>query len=228
MSRRRFLQDSACGFGALAFAGLGSGRALAAAADPLAPKLPHHAPKARRVIFLFMQGGVSHVDSYDYKPRLDRDDGKTFAFDDARVLANTGRRGSTQRVMKPLWRFSRHGECGRWGSALFPEVNKHVDDLCFIHSLHTEGVAHGPATLFLHCGSTNFIRPSMGSWVLYGLGSENRNLPGFVSIAPSSGNGGPRNYGNAFLPAVYQGTALGRAGGPAGGATIRDLAGPLT
>jgi len=130
-------------------------------------------------------------------------------------------------VMKPLWKFEQHGECGRWGSDLFPEISKRVDDLCFIHSMHTEGVAHGPATLFLHCGSTNTIRPSMGSWVQYGLGSENRDLPGFVSIAPSAGNGGSRNYGNAFLPAVYQGTPLGKAGGPASDATIRNLDNPL-
>src|SRR5947209_8797099 len=174
-----------------------------------------------------MQGGVSHVDSYDYKPRLARDDGKMFPFDDARIIANTGARGSSQRVMKPLWKFAQHGQSGRWGSELFPEINRHVDDLCFIHSLHTEGVAHGPATLFLHCGSTTFVRPSMGSWVLYGLGSENQNLPGFVSIAPSAGNGGARNYGNAFLPAVYQGTPIGRAGGPASEATIRNLSGAL-
>src|SRR5262249_33547524 len=103
---------------------------------------------------------------------------------------------------------------------------KHLDDLCFIHSLHTEGIAHGPATLFLHCGSTNFIRPSMGSWVLYGLGTENANLPGFVSIAPSAGNGGPRHSGKASLPAVYQGPALGRAGRPASEATIRNLTNP--
>src|SRR5207248_3516780 len=102
---------------------------------------------------------------------------------------------------------------------------RHVDDLCFLHGLHTEGVAHGPATLFLHCGSTNFVRPSMGSWVLYGLGTENENLPGFVSVAPSAGNGGARNYGNAFLPAGYQGTPLGRAGAPASEATIRNLGG---
>jgi len=173
-----------------------------------------------------MQGGVSQVDSFDYKPRLDKDDGKTMSFDDARVIANTGMRGSSQRVMKPLWKFAQHGESGRWASTLFPEINRHVDDLCFIHSMHTEGVAHGPATLFLHCGSTNFVRPSMGSWVLYGLGSENDNLPGFISIAPSAGNGGPRNYGNAFLPAIYQGTALGKAGMPARDATIRNLANP--
>jgi hypothetical protein len=170
-----------------------------------------------------MQGGVSQVDSFDYKPRLFQDDGKMMPFDDARVLANTGMRGSSQRAMRPLWAFSRHGQCGRWGSELFPEINRHVDDLCFIHSMHTEGVAHGPATLFLHCGSTNAVRPSMGSWVLYGLGTENENLPGFVSIAPSAGNGGARNYGSAFLPAVYQGTPLGKAGGPADQATIRNL-----
>lgn len=88
---------------------------------------------------------------------------------------------------------------------------KHVDDMCMIHSMHTEGVAHGPSTLFLHCGSTKLVRPSFGSWVSYGLGTENDDLPAFVSIAPSVGNGGPRNYGSAFLPAKYQGTAIGVA-----------------
>lgn len=218
--RRQALKFAACGFGHLALAGL---CAESNAAAPPTMGRPHFTPKAKRVIFLFMQGGVSQVDSFDYKPRLEKDDGKRMNFDDARVLANTGQRGSSQRVMKPLWKFSKQGQCGRWASALFPEINRRVDDLCFIHSLHTEGVAHGPATLFLHCGSTNFIRPSMGSWVLYGLGSENQNLPGFVSIAPSSGNGGPRNYGNAFLPARFQGTALGKAGGPVSETTIRNL-----
>src|SRR6185436_13614852 len=221
LSRRKFLQDSACGFGALAFSGLSA----SAAPDPLSAKLPHHAAKAKRVIFLFMQGGVSHVDSYDYKPRLAQDDGKMFGFDDARTVANTGQRGSSQRVMKSPWSFAKYGHSGRWASNLFPEINRRVDDLCFIHSMHTDGVAHGPATLFLHCGATTCIRPSMGSWVLYGLGTENENLPGFVSIAASSGNGGARNYGNAFLPPVYQGTALGRAGAPAADATIRNLTG---
>ncbi len=225
-SRRELLKSVACGFGHLALAGLMAERAEAGSANPLVSRTPHFAPKARRGIFLFMQGGVSQVDSFDYKPRLANDDGKTLAFDDARVLANTGMKGSTQRVLRSPWKFSRHGECGRWGSELFPEINRHVDDLCFIHSMHTEGVAHGPATLFLHCGATNAVRPSMGSWVVYGLGSESENLPGFVSIAPPAGNGGPRNYGNAFLPAVYQGTALGRAGAPASEAAIRNLANP--
>jgi hypothetical protein len=208
-------------------AGLAAERAAAEApSDPLAPRAPHFAPRAKRVIFLFMQGGVSQVDSYDYKPRLARDDGRMMPFDDARALANTGARGTSQRVMRSPWRFARYGQCGKWASDLFPEVNRHVDDLCFLHAVHTEGVAHGPATLFLHCGATNQVRPSIGSWVLYGLGADNANLPGFVSIAPSAGNGGARNYGNAFLPPVFQGTALGKAGAPASQATIRDLANP--
>jgi Protein of unknown function (DUF1501) len=226
-SRRELLKVAACGFGHLALVGLAAERAAAERANPLAPRPPHFAPKAKRVIFLFMQGGVSQVDSFDYKPRLEQYAGKTLAFDDARVIANTGARGSSQRVMKPLWKFAQHGACGRWGSELFPEINRHVDDLCFIHSMHTEGVAHGPATLFLHCGSTNAVRPSMGSWIQYGLGTENENLPGFVSIGPSAGNGGARNYGNAFLPAAFQGTPLGKAGAPAAEATIRNLSNPL-
>ncbi len=211
--------------------GLSAGRASAAtesapAANPLAPRLPHFAAKAKRVIFLFMQGGVSHVDSFDYKAQLALQDGKMAEFDDARILANTGRRGSSHRVMKSLWKFNQYGQSGHWASDLFPHINTHMDDLCFLHSMETEGVAHGPATLFLHCGSTNFVRPSMGSWITYGLGSENENLPGFVSIAPSMGNGGPRNFGSAFLPAVYQGTAIGKAGGAASDLLIRNLGNP--
>ena len=222
-SRRQALQTAACGFGYLALAGLAGKPAAAAGLNPLTQKPPHFAPRAKRVIYLFMQGGVSHVDSFDFKPLLDREDGKMFSFDDARVIANTGKRGSSQRIMKPLWKFNQYGESGRWVSDLFPHIAQQSDDLCCLHSLHTEGVAHGPATLFLHCGSTNLVRPSMGSWITYGLGTENDNLPGFVTISPSAGNGGPRNYGNAFLPPVHQGTAIGRAGGPASEATIRNL-----
>ena len=171
-----------------------------------------------------MQGGPSHLDTYDYKPRLERDDGRKLPFDDARTIANTGNRGTDQRVLKSPWKFQQHGQTGRWVSQLFPETARHVDDLCFIRSMHTEGVAHGPATLFLHCGSTNFIRPSMGAWINYGLGTENENLPGFITVAPSLGNGGSRNFGNAFLPAVYQGTAIGAAGQNAKDLGIRNLA----
>src|SRR5205085_12313940 len=138
-------------------------------------------------------------------------------------IARTGK-GLTQRVMKPLWEFKQRGQSGRWVSELFPEMAQHADKLCVMNSMHTEGVAHGPATLFLHCGATNFIRPSMGSWVTYGLGSENENLPGFVTIAPSEGNGGARNFSNAFLPSIYQGTAVGTAGQAGKDLVIKNLA----
>jgi hypothetical protein len=222
-SRRRALRHMACGFGYLAMAGLLAQHARAERAHPLAPKPPHFKPRARRVIFIFMQGGPSQVDTFDYKPAIAQHDGKMLNFDDPRTIANTGKRGTPQRVLKGPWSFRQHGQSGRWVSELFPEMAKHVDDLCFIHSMQTEGVAHGPATLFLHCGSTNFIRPSMGAWVNYGLGSQNENLPGFVSIAPPTGNGGARNYGNAFLPPVFQGTAIGKAGVPASELVIGNL-----
>jgi hypothetical protein len=219
LTRRRMLRDVACGFGSLALAGMLNQQA---AANPLAPKLPHFAPRAKRVIFLFMAGGVSQVDSFDYKPLLEREDGRMREFDDARNLARTGK-GAESRVMKSLWKFQQHGQSGKWASALFPEMSQRVDDLCFLHGMHTEGVAHGPATLFLHTGATNLVRPSMGSWCTYGLGAENENLPAFVVLTPSLGNGGPRNYGNAFLPAVYQGTTIGRAGIPSKDSNIRHL-----
>jgi hypothetical protein len=225
-SRRAALKSLACGFGYLALAGMAASKA---AASPLtaASKPPLFTPRAKRVIFIFMQGGPSHVDTFDPKPLLDREDGNMMGFQDDRTIANTGdRSASNQRVMKSPWAFAQHGQSGRWVSELFPELTRHVDDLCFIRSMQTEGVAHGPATLFLHCGATNFIRPSMGSWIHYGLGSENDNLPGFVTICPSSGNGGARNYGNAFLPSRYQGTALGKAGSPAAQAVIRNLDNP--
>jgi hypothetical protein len=225
LTRRQALKSLACGFGYLALAGLATQRALTAGGPAPAPfRLPHFTPRAKRVIFIFMQGGPSHVDTFDYKPALFERDGEMLGFHDARNIANSGeQKASSQRVMKPLWKFARHGQSGRWVSDLFPEMARHVDRLCFIHSMQTEGVAHGPATLFLHCGSTNFIRPSIGSWIHYGLGAANENLPGFVSIAPSLGNGGPRNFGNAFLPAAFQGTPLGKAGSPASEAVIRNL-----
>ena len=222
-SRRDALGTAACGFGQLALTGLLNTSASAAPANPLRPRQPHLPPRAKRIIFLFMQGGPSHVDSFDYKPVLEKRDGETLPFDDARVIAKSGKRGSQQLLKKPLWKFRQYGESGRWVSDLFPETARHSDKLCLLHSMHTEGVAHGPATLFLHCGSTNFVRPSMGAWINYGLGSENENLPGFVSICPSPGNGGARNYGSAFLPPVFQGTAMGTAGGPTADAKIRDL-----
>jgi hypothetical protein len=219
--RRAALQQAACGFGSLALAGLCADSVHAA--NPLAAKEPHLRPRAKRIIFLFMQGGPSHLDTYDYKPALYKNDGKKMPFDDARTIANTGKRGTSERVMKPMWKYKQYGESGRQTSELFHETAKHSDDLTFIHSMHTEGVAHGPATLFLHCGATSFIRPSLGSWINYGLGSENENLPGFISLAPIPQSGGARNYGSAFLPAAHQGTAIGKAGKLDKNSTIRNM-----
>lgn len=221
MTRRNMLKSTACGFGYLAAAGLATREAMAVS-NPLVSRAGTVMPKAKRVIFLFMQGGPSHVDSFDYKPTLAKYDGQMMKFDDARTLAKT-RQIKEQRVFKNMWDFQRYGQCGQEVSELFPHIAQHVDDLCFLKGMHTEGVAHGPSTLFLHTGSINLIRPSIGSWVLYGLGAENQNLPGFVTIQPSMGNGGPRNYSNAFLPAAFQGTAIGRAGVSAEQAKIRNL-----
>lgn len=210
IGRRQLLQHTACGFGALATQALMASSPSSVSDGGVA--MPHHPPRAKRIIFLFMQGGVSQVDSFDYKPLLADRDGERLTFDDARQLAKTGL-ATNHRLMRSPWKFRRYGKTGRWASDLFPRMAEHIDEMCLLHAVHTEGVAHGPATLFMHCGSTNFIRPSFGSWLLYGLGSDNQNLPGFVSIAPSVGNGGARNYGSAFLPPQYQGTPLGNAGG---------------
>ena len=211
-NRRDFLNHSACGFGSLALAGIQNQltAAMGRGKSPYAPTTTLFPQKAKRVIFLFMAGGPSHVDSFDYKPELIEKDGKSIDF----VGVRTGSFGkkSQRKLMKPLWEFQRYGQSGQPVSELFPHIASHVDDLCFIHSMHTEGVAHGPSTLFMHTGATNLVRPSVGSWISYGLGTENSNLPAFISIAPSASKGGPRNYSNAFLPSLHQGTALGRSG----------------
>ena len=229
VGRRQALKNAACGFGNLAFAGMLGKQAMAAGKatgmNPLAPQQGHLPSKAKRVIFIFMQGGPSHVDSFDHKPRLEKEHGKMRKFDDARTKAKTGK-VIEHRVMKSLWDYKRYGQCGLPVSDLFPNIAKHADDLCVLKGMHTEGVAHGPATLFLHTGTMNMIRPSMGAWTTYGLGSENESLPGFVTINPSMGNGGPRNYSNGFLPAVFQGTAVGRAGIPTKDAKIRNISHP--
>jgi len=213
-SRRQFLRHSACGFGNLALAGMLRG-------NPLAPRLTPISPRAKRVIFIWMQGGPSHVDTFDPKPRLDQENGRKIDFYVPRT-----RKVSPETVMASPWKFRRYGESGRAVSELFPHIAGHVDEMCFIHSMHTEGVAHGPASLFLHTGATNLIRPSMGSWINYGLGTENDSLPGFVTISPPPTKGGPRNYSNAFLPPVFQGTALGRAGQSARDAVFKNVSHP--
>jgi hypothetical protein len=220
------LQTIACGMGGLALPGsLGASllrpRPLFVADNPLAPRAPMFPARIKRVIFLFMQGGPSHVDSFDYKPELIRRDGTKIDFTGVRF--GTFGKASKRRLMKPLWKFKQHGKCGRWVSELFPHQARIVDELCFIHSMHTDGVAHGPATLFMHTGATNLVRPSIGSWITYGLGTMNPNLPGFITVSPPSANGGPRNFSNGFLPAVFQGTAIGRAGLSASKAKINNI-----
>jgi hypothetical protein len=228
-SRREMLTRASCGFGALALQAMlaDTNRSTLRAAESqtspftstsLLERPTMFAPRAKRIIFVFMQGGPSHVDSFDYKPDLIAKDGQSIDFTGVR-FGDFGQ-STKQKLMKPLWRFQQYGQTGKHVSDLFPLIGQHVDDLCFLHGVHTEGVAHGPATLFLHTGATTQVRPSMGSWILYGLGTENQSLPGFVSLQPSDANGGPRNYSNAFLPAVCQGTSIGRSFQPASQMTI--------
>jgi Protein of unknown function (DUF1501) len=230
LSRRDLLRQSAVGFGHLALAALLAEETARAAparaagvADPLAPKSPHFTPRAKRVIFLFMKGGPSHVDTFDYKPRLQKDDGKPLPFAKPRVqFAPTGN------LLGSPWKFKPHGQSGILVSELFPNVAECVDDICFLHSVHGTNAAHGGALLKLHTGSDNFVRPSMGAWVTYGLGTENRNLPGFVTICPTLAHGGVNNWGAAFLPAACQGTPLGNASIPSDRARVRYIDNPRT
>jgi hypothetical protein len=194
-SRRDALRTAACGFGYLAFASLAQQAAAQESAgyvSPVAPKAPHFAPRAKRVIFLFMQGGPSHVDTFDYKPKLQEDSGKQV--------------GRGKLMASPFgWR--RHGQSGLWVSDLFPSVAQHADELCVLNGMNCDNPAHPQATIQLHTGSARFVRPSMGSWVLYGLGTLNSNLPGFITIN-AVGQGGAQNYGSGFLPAAYEGTRI--------------------
>ena len=214
------LKSSACGFGYMALAGLSAEAALKSQ-SPLMSKTPHFEPRAKRVIFLFMHGGPSHVDTFDYKPRLNKEDGQRLPFKAAKNIEKSSQ--ENLRLMKSPWKFKQRGESGLWISELFDNVAEHADDLCVINSMHTNGQSHGQAVMKLHTGSDSLVRPSVGSWMVYGLGTENNNLPGFISICPSRGHGGVRNYGSAFLPAVYQGTAIGDADTAAKEAQIRFL-----
>ncbi|MBM3970573.1 MAG: DUF1501 domain-containing protein [Planctomycetes bacterium] len=219
ISRRNALTRFAAGFGSLALASLLSETASASGGvDPLAVRPPHLVARAKRIIFLFMSGGPSQVDTFDPKPLLDRDDGKPLPFDKPRVQFN-----STGNLLKSPWRFRQYGDSGLWVSELFPHLAQRVDDLCMIHSMHGTNAAHGGAVMKVHTGSDNFIRPSIGSWVSYGLGTENGNLPAFVTICPTLAFGGINNWSSAFLPAVYQGTALGDASVPSERAKVRYI-----
>lgn len=231
-SRREILRTASAGFGYLAFAGLSTMQArralgndgdaaAAASSNPLAPKAPHFAARAKRVIFLCMQGGPSHLDTFDYKPKLGSDEGKS------------GRRGA--QLMASPWKFQQRGESGLWISELFPELGKQADSMCLLRSMHCDQPIHPRAMTQMHTGNAQFPRPSLGAWTLYGLGTENENLPGFVALNPQPT--AVQNYGNAFLPAIYQGTKVGRAQGPrpglarnlprgAGNAAVPDISNP--
>jgi hypothetical protein len=209
-TRRDLLKLSACGFGWLALADLCRAEearsATKSAADPLLPRPPHFPAKAQRVIFLFMHGGPSQVDTFDYKPLLTRDHGKPLPFSKPRVFSS-----ATGNLLKSPWKFRQYGQSGAWVSDLFPHVARQVDDLCFIKSMWGSNSRHGGALLELHTGSDTFVRPSMGSWIVYGLGTENQDLPGFITMCPTLTHGGVNAYSSAFLPAVYHGTPLGNA-----------------
>lgn len=223
LSRRQLLKQTASGFGYVALAALLQSRDATGQTinNPLIARASHLSARAKRVIFLFMKGGPSHVDTFDYKPQLQKDDGKQLPFDKPRVTFS-----STGNLLGSPWKFKRYGESGIHVSELFPHVAQCVDDMCILNSVHGTNAAHGGAALKLHTGSDNFVRPSMGAWVAYGLGTENDNLPGFVTICPTLAHGGVKNWGSAFLPAYCQGVPLGVASKPSTDARIRYIKNP--
>jgi hypothetical protein len=209
LTRRDLLKLSSVGFGSVALAGLLAEEAAArtgGSKPSLAPPGPMFTPRARRVIFVFLHGGPSQVDTFDYKPLLQRDNGKPLPFVKPRIVSS-----ETGNLLMSPWGFKQYGQSGAWVSELFPHLAGCVDDLCFVHSMYGSNSRHGGALLELHTGSDTFVRPSIGSWVTYGLGSENRNLPGFVTVCPTLTHGGVNNWSSAFLPAVHQGTPIGNA-----------------
>lgn len=225
VTRREMLRVCGSGFGMLALAGIlgesAKGDGGASMRGPLAVKQPMFEPKAKRIIFLFMHGGPSQVDTFDPKPLLVRDNGKPYPFAKPRVQFS-----STGNLLKSPWEFKHYGRSGIEVSDLFPHVGQCVDDMCVIRSLYSDNTAHGGALLQLHTGSDTFVRPSMGSWITYGLGTENQNLPGFITICPTLGHGGVQNWSSAFLPAAYQGTPIGNASIPAKQAAIEHITNP--
>ena len=229
-TRREFFWETGAGFTGLALSGLlendGFLDQQSVAADgaskwtnPMAPKQPHFEPKAKAVVFLFMYGGPSHVDTFEYKPDLYPLDGKTI------TVKTFGRGGhkNTGRVVGPKWDFKQYGECGKRVSDLFPNVGGCVDDIAFIHSMYAESPIHGSAMLMMNSGRVLSGHPCMGSWVTYGLGSVNENMPGFVVMLDQSGGpiSGPKNWSSGYMPAAFQGTVI-----RANGTPIHDLTPP--
>lgn len=197
LSRRLALQTAGAGFGYLALSGLMAADARRGAAPkPLSVKKPHFPAKAKRIIFVFMEGSMSQHDTFEYKPELVRNHGKA------------GPGGGTLTASK--FKFSQHGQTGSWFSELLPNLARHADKLCWLRGLHTDTPAHPQAVVQLHTGSANaaLTRPSLGAWLLYGLGSPNQDLPGYITVNPPPNFGGAVNYGSAFLPAHYQGTRI--------------------
>jgi Protein of unknown function (DUF1501) len=204
LNRRQALGRFANGFGMVALAGLLADQAKAAPADnPLAVRPPQFPAKAKRVIFLFMSGGPSHVDTFDPKPRLATDNGKPLPFEMPKLV-----RTKTGNLLASPWKFKKYGECGTEVSELFPKVAACVDDLCVIRSMVADNINHNGACLQMNTGEQAFSRPSLGSWLLYGLGSENQSLPGYVVISPAQPAQGAPLWGSSFLPAAYQGTLV--------------------
>ena len=217
-SRRQMLKHFANGFGMLGLANLLAGETHAATevldAGGRQIALPHHAAKAKRIIFLFMSGGPSHVDTFDPKPMLTEYNGKPLPFEMPKLV-----RTKTGNLLASPYRFKKHGQCGTEVSELFPHVAGCVDDICVIRSMVADNINHNGACLQMNTGEQAFSRPSMGSWLLYGLGSENRNLPGYVVISPAQPAQGAPLWSSSFLPAAYQGTLVANLKDP-----IADLA----
>src|SRR5262245_42197841 len=207
LSRRDLLRRCGMGFGMLGLTSLlGENQLLEAvpvSTSPLAPRAPHFPGKAQRVVHLFMNGGPSHVDTFDPKPALERYAGRQLPMENLRTERRTGA------AFPSPYRFRRHGQSGIEVSEIFPHVASCIDDICVIRSLHADVPNHEPSLLLMNCGEARLPRPSFGSWVTYGLGSENQNLPGFITMCPG---GYPiqesQNWQNAFLPGVYQGTYI--------------------
>lgn len=200
-TRRSFLKSASGGFGTLALAGLWN-ELHAAQADPLAARPGHHAAKADRIIFLYSTGGVSQVDTFDHKPKLTADHGKSITA--SRWLNKSGE--FKRFLIKPRWAFKRYGQAGTWVSDLFPHLGSVIDDVCVLNAMHCDSDGHDKATLAAHTGSAQFARPSAGAWVSYGLGTVNQNLPSFMVLAPSAPYAGAQTWGSDFLPACHQGT----------------------
>ena len=200
------LKTVSAGFGYTAFQGMAAQAAANETKEinpsgPLGAKKPHFPAKAKRVIFLCMRGGPSHMETFDPKPKLSADNGKVAKNQNSKLLGSR-------------WKFSKHGESGIEIVDLLPETAKHADKLCILRGMHTDNENHPQALEQMHTGSFQFIRPSLGSWTLYGLGTENQNLPGFISINPLTSLGGLRYYSSAFLPAANSATLLGDANRP--------------